>query len=209
MTAVAKTPANWLSKLPNPFGLRVPPTWWLQELAAYDSELVVFPSQQSFHYRLCRRACRTQGIISALIPGSDSAICVNEKIIPVTSIGGDAAFGSWIIQWLSDRDVWKHGGAEAANRLLDEQEATDKAADKRWRDGENTARARSSYRTYTRRAGLSVSLNDVHRGKRSRRATTTPLHARPGSAPVPPTAATPPPMGWGESASGLVTPPTP
>lgn len=207
MGSPVKTPANWLAKVANPFGLRVPPLWWLQELYVFDPDLVLFPSQQSFHYRLCRKARRSHGILSALSNGTDAAVCVAEKLVPVTSLGGTVAFNASIMQWLVDRDTWRHGGAKEANRILDEQEQAAEASKLRDRDAENDARAHSSYRTYVRRVGASVALSDINRG-RGRMSRSRPI-TRTGSAPVPPTVSAPAPSGWGSSASGLVTPPTP
>lgn len=204
MGAPVKTPANWLDKVANPFGLATPPLWWLQELYAFDCDLVLFPSQQSFHYRLCRKARRSQGILSALSTGTDAAICVNERLVPVTSLGGNVAFNSSIMQFLADCDTARHGGWQEYHRKLEAQEADAAKIQRKDREAENDARAHSSYRTYARRAGHSVALSDINRGRgRVSRA----VRSRTGSAPVPPTVTTP--AGWGTSTSGLVTPPTP
>lgn len=190
---------NWLGHIPNPFGLRVPPEWFLQELAAFDDQLVLYPSQEAYFYRLTRRRRLSPGLSPALSWGKDSAVCVTEGLIPVTSFGGNITFSAHIFQWLRDRDQWQfRDPGQIADRLdeFDRQHERQTTTDM---DAENTARARSMYHTYKTRVGERVSLNDVNRGrqhlgKRSRIKATT------GPAPVPPT-------GWNVSPSGLVTPP--
>jgi hypothetical protein len=195
---------NWLATVPNPFNLPTPSAGFLQDMAAFDPDLVLYPSQQEFFYRLARRATFGPGLLSALSTGTDSAVCVEHKLVPVTSIKGDAHFGPHILQWLADRDTWRHGGAKAVNRLLDERDADADKQARRERDSENTVRARSMWRTFARRTGQSVALSDVHRGRgqiRSKHRVTPRTH----SGQTPPTAT---PAGWQPSASGLVVPPT-
>lgn len=199
--------ANWLGGVANPFALPVPPAGFLRELAAFDPDLVLYPSQQEFFYRLARRAHRTGGLMSALSSGTDAAVCVQHRLVPVTSIRGDAHFGPAILQWLRDRDTWAFGGAKKVNAILEAQDKHQARTRQRDRDSENDARARSMWRTYARRTGQSVALNDVHRGRGQQRSkhdvrNRTP---RPHSAPAP---LTPAPSGWTASGSGLVLPPT-
>lgn len=46
----------------NPFGLAPPPQWFLQQLHAYDPELVIFPSTSSPLYQMGRRG-RNGGVL--------------------------------------------------------------------------------------------------------------------------------------------------
>lgn len=192
---------NWFGHIPNPFDLREPPKWWLQELASIDPQLVVYPSQESYHYRFARRATRGPGLLKALSWGTDSAVCVDHKLVPVTSFGGGLTFSAHIFQWLADRDTWRHGGAKKSADILDAQDADKEKAVNRAFDSENTARARSMYRTYKTRVGERVSLSDTNRGRGPAKRKATTQSTRTGSAPVPPT-------GWDATRSGIVTPPT-
>lgn len=193
---------NWLSRVPNPFNLRVPPASFLTELAAFDADLVLYPSQQEWCYRLARRARLSGGLQHSMEFGPDSKVCVQHKLVPVTTFGGGITFGAQVFQFLADRDTWRFGGAKAVNQILDQQDAHQAQTQRRDRDSENVARARSMYRTYKRRVGERVVLNDVHRGRGIPKAARPRTH---NSGPMPPTAT---PAGWQSSASGLVLPPT-
>ena len=196
----------------NPFNLLPPPASFLRELAAFDADLVIFPSAQTFGYWITRRRKASAGITTVMDNGKDSGVMARHGLIPVTVFGGSVTWGAQVLQWFKDRDTWAVGGWKNAADIYEEQ---DKDADKaylRWREGENDARGRSMYRTYKRRNGESVALSDVHRGQgqiRSKRRVPTTPRVGIGSAPVPPTSAMPvTPSGWQESSSGLVTPPT-
>jgi hypothetical protein len=215
--ALAAIPANWLCEPGrNPFNLQPPPETFRRELAAYDPDIVIFPSAQRFGYWLTRRRRLTKGIQTVLNLTKDSAVMARNDLIPVTLFGGHITWGANVLQWLADRDVWRHGGADRAADIADEQDKQADAAYNRWRDGENTARAKSMYRTYKRRVGESIVVGDtargytpIKRGARTESDVRRDLTLSTGSAPVPPTAPSVVlPGGWGQTASGLVTPPT-
>lgn len=192
---------NWFGHIPNPFDLREPPKWFLQELAAFDPHLVIYPSQEDYYYRIARRATRGPGLLKALSWGTDSAVCVDHKLVPVTSFGGNLTFSAHIFQYFADRDTWRHGGAKKSADLLDEQDKAAVAATNKEFDSENTARARSMYRTYKTRVGERISLADTNRGRGPANRKATTQSTRTGTAPVPPT-------GWNSTPSGIVTPPS-
>lgn len=208
-------PDNWLCEPGrNPYNLLPPPDTFRRELAAYDPDAVIFPSVQHYGYWLTRRRKLTAGITTVLNLTKDSATMARYGLIPVTLFGGHITWGPSVLQWLADRDTWRHGGAEKAADALDEQDREHERAMQRWLDGENEARAKSMYRTYKRRNGESIVLNDTTRGFAPiRRGALTESavrrNTRTGSAPVPPTAGPVVlPGGWAQTASGLVTPPT-
>jgi len=219
VTALA-LPNNWLCEPGrNPFNLLPPPDSFRRELAVYDPDIVIFPSAQHYGYWITRRRKLTAGISTVLDLTRDSAIMARYGLVPVTMFGGHISWGPQVLQWFADRDTWRHGGADAAADTLDEQDRQQERATQRRIDGENEARAKSMYRTYKRRNGESVVLSDAGRGytpirrgavtESAVRRTHNRTYPGPGSAPVPPTAASVVlPGGWAESASGLVTPPT-
>jgi hypothetical protein len=193
---------NWLCEPGrNPYNLLPPPESFLRELAVFDDALVIMPSVREFGYWLLRRRKLTAGISTVLSLDKDSAVMVRHGLIPVTLFGGHITWGPQVLQWLRDRDTWHVGGGAKAADIYDEQDRASERQIQREIDSENDARARSAWRTVSYRNGSRVSRADVNRGRGPLR-----TRKRTGSAPVPPTVQTPP--GWGESASGLVTPPT-
>lgn len=200
--------SNWLGKVANPFNLRVPPAGFLRELAAFDADLVLYPSQEQFAYRLARLGRRSGGLQPSMEYGPDSRVCVDYRLVPVTSFGGGITFGPQIFAYLRSCDTWQGGGAKDFIRRVEEADAADTNTRRRDRESENDARAHSMYRTYKRRAGESVVLSDVNRGrgqirsKHDSRNSNTRTH----SGPMPSTASLP--SGFVQSASGLVIPST-
>lgn len=209
--AAVKAPSNWLCEPGrNPFNLQPPPESFLRELAVFDPDIVIFPSATEYGYWLTRRRRHTAGISTVLNTDKDSAIMARHGLIPVACFGGHLTWGSHVLQWLSDRDLWKHGGAKKAVEGIEERENALEVAAQKALTAENQARARSMWRTYHTRAGSRLSLNDINRGRKGISRTSRTLFSRPynsspsrtGSAPVPPT-------GWTSQSSGLLTPPTP
>ena len=192
-------PTNWLATR-NPFDLQRPPKWFLRELAAYDDQLVIFPSLTAYHYRLTRRKNRSPGITAAISWNHDSAVCVEQGLIPVTSFRGDIVFGPQIFQWLREHDQWKLGGVDGVERRMQEIDAHNETQIQRSLDSDNDARAHSMWETYQRRVGARVNKHDPNRGRVGRPKNPNRVTVA-GSAPVPP-------AGWKESPSGLITPPT-
>ena len=117
---------NWIDTL-NPFGLPRPPAWFLADLALYDPELVVFPSVEVAFYRLARRARRGPGALRALAKHPDTKVYVANRLVPVKSfypptISLDLAWGR-ILPELTEYDVHRAGGADAASDRLDGMES--------------------------------------------------------------------------------------
>lgn len=196
-----KSPSNWLCEPGrNPFNLLAPPASFLRELAIYDADLVIAPSTREYGYWLLRKRRKTKGITTVLDMDKDTALMARHGLIPVTVFGGSVTWGPQVLQWLADRDTWRHGGAEKAADILEEHERHAEKTLQKDLDSENVARARSMWRTYHTRAGSRLSLNDINRGRGKRIARS--ISQRTGSAPVPPT-------GWNVPPSGLITPPTP
>lgn len=107
----------------NPFGLADPPDSFLRDLALYDAQLVIFPSQAEPVYRLARR-------VSGRVPWErfsrghlDNPVCHQHRLVPVKAISGfRPAWGQVIIQALASCDVQRVGGGVAAAELLDQQD---------------------------------------------------------------------------------------
>jgi hypothetical protein len=110
--------------LPSPFNLTPPPAWFLADMRAFDSELVIFPSQAEAFYRLCRR---DRGPLPALhvMSHPDAKICRLHRLRPVKAILPPPLvhWGPVILNDLAQYDLQRHGGGEQAARILDEREA--------------------------------------------------------------------------------------
>lgn len=130
--------ANYLAAVPNPFNLVGPPDWFLDQLAAYDPELVIFPSQEEGVYRIARKhQGKTPRIFTFLEDRPDTKVYVANNLVPVTSVLPPplVQWGPVIINDLAERDIQRVGGWQAAARLLEDREDTqERRLDKTIRD---------------------------------------------------------------------------
>jgi hypothetical protein len=124
---------NYLA-VPNPFALAEPPAWFLQQLAVFDPDLVIFPSQEEAVFRVARRVRRmpptAQVSFTLLRHRPDTRIYAQHRLVPVTTI----LSGRWspaIFADLAERDLWRVGGADRACDLLEAREAADEARQRR------------------------------------------------------------------------------
>jgi hypothetical protein len=181
---------NWLP-LPNRFSLSVPPDSFLDDLAAYDPDLRIFPSQEDGVFRVGR-----------VVPGNlppvyhfmqhrpDTKVYVANRLVPVTSIV-PTPFVQWgpvIINDLAERDIRAVGGWESACRLIEDREESAERKERRDVSDEASIRARSAWRAIKWRTGQTIDLgakavgSDSRNDARRRRATYRPLGFASGSA---------------------------
>jgi hypothetical protein len=150
----------------NPFKLGAPPAWFLQEMARFDADLVMFPSLKDPVYRLARRARQSGGVQPADAPGvqnhPDTIAMCNYKLVPVTTIVPGGRWGTHIFEKLAARDIWRLGGPNRVLTLIEHQEAEKKIAEQKAQDNELEARGADAYASYKYRTGQRVSM--AHRG---------------------------------------------
>jgi len=150
--------ANYIP-LPSPSNLTPPPAWFLEDMRAYDPELVIFPSQEDGVYRLCRR---TRGPLPALtfMQSPDAAICRQHRLAPVKAILPPpfVHWGPVILADLAQFDIQRHGGGNAAADTLDGFDAErDRKIDAGIADGAGI-RAGHAYRELKFHMGQSIAL---------------------------------------------------
>lgn len=118
--------ANYLEGA-NPFNLVGPPDWFLDQLAAYDDQLVIFASQQEGVYRIARKhQGRSPRIFTFLQDKPDTKVYVAHNLVPVTSVLPPplVQWGPTIINDLAEKDIQRVGGWQAAARILEDREDT-------------------------------------------------------------------------------------
>lgn len=160
--------ARWLGiylDLPSPFGLPRPERGWCDEIEHYDPELVIYPSQKDYLYRLARKAVSSGGFnqrMFSVLPNlhPDTRVCLEHRLVAVTTIPVAAIYVSptRIVDQLFGRDMWKHGGADVIADKLDQADADhEKRIDDKNRE-ELRVRARAMRVGYMTRTGARVSL---------------------------------------------------
>jgi hypothetical protein len=132
---------NYLAHVPNPFGLAAPPAWFLKDMATFDADLVLFPSQQEAVYRLGRKVrhspdiwrlvksltARTMDDGTTSKPKPDSQTMALYNLIPVTSILPSPLthWGPSVLQDLAAMDVRRFGGADKFVDAIEDKERSD------------------------------------------------------------------------------------
>jgi hypothetical protein len=156
--------AIYLYDVASPFHLVTPPYGWLEELKAWDAELVIFPSQTQPVYRLMRRAHHSGGLTEQIFKTfkvhPDTMIAIRHRLVAVTTIPKDAvrAGAARIVAQLRARDQWQFRDGDAVEDHMEAQEATAAARrDQTWKD-DNRARHRAARVGYLHRTGARVSL---------------------------------------------------
>jgi hypothetical protein len=183
---------NWI-QVENPYNLATPPAYFFTQLAAYDVDLVVFPSTCEPLYRLSRRSDRVQPIFHTLAPKyPDLKVCIEHRLVPITSIlPASMCLGD---PW---PDVFEHlerlrldrledtAHASAADRFTDKQDALDRAWEaERRRENEDRLHVLSGdfHRLITKAKGERIYENEpeniVGRGQQA------PFDFRPGGSSV-------------------------
>ena len=138
---------NYLAATPNPFGLAGPPAWFLVDLAVFDADLVLFPSQEEAVYRLGRKVTHAGDIWrlvrsldgknlddgTATKPRPDAQVMARHHLVPVTSLLPSplTRWGPTILQDLAAMDVRRFGGADRFVDAIEEREADAEARARR------------------------------------------------------------------------------
>lgn len=148
---------NWI-ETENPFGLAPPPAWWLQQLALFDSDLVLFPSRRDPMYRLTRRVTRSYGLacVGRLEKSPDTALCVQLSVLPVISYLPTIQFTLELFTHLASCDIWRVGGGDKAADLMDGAEVAAEANIQRQFDSDSDALAGTAYRAAKTRLGQTI-----------------------------------------------------
>lgn len=169
---------NFLRGIPNPFGLDDPPEWWLQELAKFDDQLVLFPSQKDAVFRLGRKARASRGAKPADYPGvqnhPDTLVMCNHQLVPVTTVMPGAIWTHRVFEKLAERDTWRHGGADKVADILESNEQAQAAAVQREHESHADAIGHDAYASMKYRTGQRVSM--AHHGASNNRRTGKQLH---------------------------------
>lgn len=109
----------------NPFGLEDPPAWFLDQLAALDSDLVIFASTHQPCYRLCRYKKRTKDVHRAIDSWPDTYILVQFGLVPWKSVLPTSLDMAWgrVLQEIPEYDQWRFKSGDAVADHLDSREA--------------------------------------------------------------------------------------
>ena len=153
-------------KVANPFGLELPPKWWLDQLGVFDDQLVIFPSQKDPVFRLGRKSRLSAGIEPSDVPGienhPDTVVMRNNGLVPVTTVVPGAVWDTRVFTHLAERDTWRMGGAtETALKVEAVDDAAKKAVDTTQAD-ELHERSADAFAAYRYRTGSRVSM--AHKG---------------------------------------------
>lgn len=148
---------NWIVDQ-NKFSLAGPPRWWLKQLWAFDSSLVVVPSRQGFYYRLAqRRKLRLPEHIvnDSLFKESDTQMLASYSLVPVTTILATANWGNPLLfEELRQRAPWRLGGAEKVNAMLDAADAKKDIDTRAQIDAQNEYLAKDGWNLYLKKIGV-------------------------------------------------------
>jgi hypothetical protein len=109
----------------NPFGLAVPPTWFLRRLYAYDPKLVLFPSVCKGVYQMGRRAGRGQGMAKPLASLPDTAVFYAHRIYPWKEILASTIAGMSWQRVLDDLPCYDTEKVDDPTRAVDRLEEED------------------------------------------------------------------------------------
>jgi len=146
----------------NPFGLELPPKWWLDQLDVFDNQLVIFPSQKDPVFRLGRKSRLSAGIEPSDVPGienhPDTVVMRNNGLVPVTTVVPGAIWDTRVFTALAERDTWRMGGAEGTVQKLEAVEAREKQALDTTQADELATRGSDAYAAYKYRTGQRVSM---------------------------------------------------
>lgn len=146
---------NWVADQ-NPYNLLPPPDWFLRLLWTRDRDLVLMPGIKQPVYRLARRVTKSLGMLTAVTKDVETLRMIALNVVPVTSILPTIQCWPDLLVWLDDHDQWKVGGAEGADKRLQEQEDAQRASIQRAQDDEALMRGGSGYRAMKSRLGQTV-----------------------------------------------------
>ena len=150
----------------NPFGLDPPPEWWLKELALFDPQLRIFPSQKRATFILARVATRSAGEsphdVKGLTQNPDTLFMAARRLVRVCDILPGVIWDQRIFQKLAAHDIQRLGGGKQVANLLDDRD--NRISDRIQRDQTDTLDAigHSAWRGYQHRTGSLISLANPH-----------------------------------------------
>lgn len=145
----------------------VPPSYFLAALYDYDAMLTLLPSRdQPFTYVLARRRQLTAGLTHLPCDEHtppDTKMCLENDVLPICRVFHHGV--SWdptaLLAKLQARDLWRHGGGDAAADLLDAQDAAADAKNKADIRADLYNRSGDGWRTYQARTGQRVLGRDL------------------------------------------------
>jgi hypothetical protein len=142
----------------NPFSLAGPPKYFLRQLWEFDNSLVVIPSRQGWYYRLAQRKRLNlpEHIVNdALFNDSDTKMLARHSLVPVTTILATVNwFNPFLIEELRRRSPTRLGGADAVNKMLEDQDRRDDAAKDAKIDDATTIMAKDGWGMYQKKIGV-------------------------------------------------------
>jgi len=161
----------------NPFHLAGPPDWFLRQLWDFDNSLVIVPSRQGFYYRLAQRRklnLSEKVVNDALFKESDTQMLATYSLVPVTTIMSTANWGNpYLFVELAKRAPWRMGGADAVNKMLDEQDRKEVLDKRKATDEHLTYLAKDAWKYYGVKTGTRTSLFS-HKGSNEKAAPAAP-----------------------------------
>jgi hypothetical protein len=145
----------------NPFKLAGPPTYWLAKLWDFDPSLVVIPSVQGFHYRICQRRPLDEKakLVNDVSREGDSLMLAQYGLVPVTTLLATARWDNPLM-WndLAERAPWRQGGADAYIKKVEGAEAEKQLKINLENSERNTALAKDAWKMYQIRTGTRLGL---------------------------------------------------
>lgn len=160
---------NILRGVPNPFQTVAPPAWWLKELALFDPQLVLFPSQKRGTFVLGRRATHSAGEplhdVKGLTQNPDTIVLRAHHLVRVCEIMPGVIWDQRIFIKLAAHDIRRQGGpAEVANKL-DAMDVKKEQQIATAQEDELHNRSTDAYRSYKTRVGERLSLAATPHGR--------------------------------------------
>jgi len=109
----------------NPYGLAAPPAWFLQDLAVFDADLVIFPSLEDAAYCLARRVTKGAPFAVSLLQDKhpNAAFCQQQRLLAITGILPHPHWGPALLADLAQMDMWRAGGSDKYCDALERLEA--------------------------------------------------------------------------------------
>lgn len=159
---------NYLTDVPNPFGLAGPPAFFLHDLAIFDADLVLFPSQEEAIYRLGRKVTHAPDIwrlVASVQNGRkpDARTMARHGLVPVTSILPSPLthWGPTILQDLAQMDVQRFGGADKFVDAIEDREEAEAAHTRATEQADLDALAHEAYSDVVWQAGRRVGMTST------------------------------------------------
>lgn len=177
----------YLSSTPNPFNLVGPPAWFLAQMAALDSALTIFPSQEQGVYRVARKVPHghiARFSMQFIQKRPDTKTYIDHGLAPVTSLLPFVQWGPVVLSDLAEMDMKRFGGADKVADELERREAeTERKSVLDTADRADTIAA-DYFRTHRYVSGQTVFQNDRKGAREGRTTTFQPLNFKPGGSTV-------------------------